>query len=100
MLNTTATKSSNLISGTSAIAFCFPGAECLGLLCPRNRVALARGSPVPVPIPGAGVSREVAAVIIERNNVTSPEAKFLIKVMGENRIHVAYVKTIAARISC
>lgn len=98
MLNTTATKSSNLISGTSAIAFCFPGAECLGLLCPRNRVALAGGSPVP--IPGAGVSREVAAVIIERNNVTSPEAKFLIKVMGENRIRVAYVKTIAARISC
>lgn len=53
-------------------------------------MALAGGSPVPVPIPGAGVSQEVAVVIIERNNVTSPEAKFLIKVMGENRICVAH----------
>lgn len=57
----------------------------------------SRAEPHRCALPGAG---KWLLQLLRGITQTSPQAKFLIKAMRENRTCVAHVKTIAVRISC
>lgn len=63
----------------------------------RPRGLGAEPSPHRCALPGAG---KWLLQLLRGTTQTSPQAKFLIKAMRENRTCVAHVKTIAVRISC